>query len=174
MRGRLALALALAGCGYHAVHGGTAPAERFAVVLAQTNVPDAVASDEVVAGVREELARVGALESGEGYPRCEIEVLRADEATDAVAAVRDPARGGALQPVARATRVGLVARAWIVREKGGAHERDTGDVRALDEVATAPDGRTATFQYADGLRAAGRRVGHRLAAHVVGLPTTTE
>lgn len=170
---RLVLAALLAGCGYHAVHGGGS-SERFAVVLSRTNVPDVVASDEVVAGVREELARAGALASGEGYPRCEIEVLRADEASDGVAAVRDPAQGGALQPVARGTRVGLVARAWIVREKDGPRERDTGDVRALDEIAVAPDARAASFQYLDATRAAGRRVGRSLGAHLVGLPSTTE
>lgn len=167
--GSLVVASSLVACGYQAVHGGGAQAERYAVVLAHTNVPDAVASDEVVSGVREELARAGALASGEGYPRCEVEVLRADEASDGIAAAGNPS-----QPVARSTRVGLVARAWIVREKDGARERDTGDVRALDEVATAPDARAATFQYADALRAAGRRVGRSLGAHLVGLPSTTE
>jgi hypothetical protein len=170
---RLAVLL-LAGCGYHAVAGGAPPSDRFAVVLSHTNVPDAVASDEVLAGVREELARAGALKTGDGYPRCEIEVLRADETSDGIAAVRDPAHGGGLQPVARGTRVGLVARAWIVRERDGVHERDTGDVRALDEVATASDARASSFQYTDAMRAAGRRVGHSLGAHIVGLPSTSE
>lgn len=174
MKSRALAALFLAGCGYHAVAGRAAPAERFAVVLSHTNVPDVVASDEVLAGVREELARTGALRPGDAYPRCEIEVLRADEVSDGVAAVRDPSHGGALQPVARGTRVGIVARAWIVREKDGPRERDTGDVRALDEIAAAPDARAASFQYADGMRAAGRRLGHQLGAHLVGLPSTTE
>lgn len=171
---RVGLALLLTGCGYHAVAGGTAPSERFAVVLSHSNVPDVVASDEVVAGVREELSRLGALRPGDAYPRCEIEVLRADELSDGIAAVRDPAQGGGLQPTARGTRVGVVARAWIVRAQDGPRERDTGDVRALDEIATAPNAKAASFQYSDAMRAAGRRVGHQLGAHLVGLPSTTE
>ena len=81
-----------------------------------SRVPDAVASDEVLAGVREELARGGALASGDGYPRCEVEILRADEASEGIAAAPDAA--GRLQPQSRATRVGLVARAWVLRAPG--------------------------------------------------------
>ena len=163
----LVSALALAGCGYHAVHGGAAPSERFAVVLSHGSIPDVVASDEVLAGVRDSLASAGALSAGEGYPRCEVEVLRADETSDGIAA-------GGGQPMARSTRVGLVARAWIVRAPDGPHERDTGDVRALNEISSTTDARAASFQYTDALRAAGRRVGRSLGAHVVGLPSTTE
>ncbi len=75
--------------------------------LVRTLVPDVVASDEVAAGVREELARSGALEGGEGYPRVEIEVLRADEASDGLAASGGPAP----RPVARSLDVGISARA---------------------------------------------------------------
>src|SRR5882672_3681099 len=116
----LALALGLAGCGYHAVYGGGGAA-RLRVVLVRTFVPDVVASDEVVAGLREELARAGMLESGEGFPRVEVEVLRADEASEGITA-------GAQAPVARATGVGLAARAWIVRAAGAPPESDTGDM----------------------------------------------
>ena len=101
----LTLTLALVGCGYRPVHGA-APAERFAVILASSNVTDVVASDEVVAGIRDELARSGALASGAAYPRCEVEVLRADEASDGIAAV--PNAEGVRLPQARATRVGVV------------------------------------------------------------------
>ena len=139
------------GCGYTSPVQGSAKAERFAVVLLSSSVPDAVASDEVVAGVRDELARSGALAGGESYPRCEVEVLRADETSDGIAA--NHAKQG--MPEARATRVGLVARAWIVRAKDAPRERDTGDVRALDEVATAPNARAASFQFSDALRASG-------------------
>ncbi len=169
MRRGAALALALVACGYQPVHGGPA-AERFSVVLATSNVPDAVASDEVVAGVRDALARSSALQTGEGYPRCEIEVLRADEASEAIGAVRST--DGVLVPEARATRIGVVARAWLVRSKDGPRERDTGDVRAFELVGVATDARAATFQNADALRAAGRRVGQRLGTRILGLPTS--
>ena len=74
----------LAACGYEPLHGGPAR-ERLGVVVVRSKVPDAAASDEVAAGVRDELARAGALEPGSGYPRCEIEILRADEASEAIA-----------------------------------------------------------------------------------------
>jgi hypothetical protein len=154
--------LALSACGYHSMNAGTND-EHYAVVLASTNVPDIVASDEVVAGVREELAKAGALTGGESYPRCEVEILRADEAADAIGVA-----GSQLD--ARATRVGIVARAWIVRERGGARERDTGDVRAMDLAAVAPDAKAATFQNLDTMRAAGRRVGHSIGARLLGIP----
>lgn len=165
------LAVTLVACGYRPMHGAEAT-ERFAVVLASTNVPDAVASDEVVAGVREELARAGALAAGEAYPRCEVEVLRADDASEGVAAVRNA--DGVLVPSARAAQIGIVARAWIVRSKDGPRERDTGDVRALEMVAVAPDARTATFQQADALRAAGRRLGRRAGTRILGLPSSSD
>lgn len=163
--------LLVGGCGYRAI--ASAPsAEKFAVVLVSSNVPDAVASDEVLAGVRDELARASALVAGEGYPRCEVEVLRADEASEGIAA--RPNLEGRLMPESRATRVGMVARAWIVRAKDAPHERDTGDVRAMNAVATALEARTATFRQSDALRAAGRRVGQRLGARVLGLPSASD
>src|ERR1019366_8605647 len=54
--------------------------------LVRTLIADVVASDEVAAGVREELARAGMLEGGDGYPRVEIEVLRASDTGDLRAA----------------------------------------------------------------------------------------
>ncbi|MBX3188998.1 MAG: hypothetical protein KF819_18400 [Labilithrix sp.] len=163
--------LLLSSCGYAPVHGG-APRERLHVVLAESKVPDAVASDEVLAGAREELARLGALAPGEGFPRFEIEVLRADEASEGIAAAPNPE--GRLLPESRATRVAVVARAWIVRAPKGGHERDTGDLRAAETVAVAVDARAATFRQSDALRAAGRRLGQKLAARVMGLPAATE
>src|SRR5580704_8465919 len=141
----LAVALAVAGCGYHAVYGeGSVP--KLHVVLVRTLVPDVVASDEVVAGLREELARAGALEAGEGFPRVEVEVLRADESSEGIVA-------GSSGPVSRATDVGLAARAWIVRADGAPPESDTGDMRvqetiAVDESARGPDPRASAFHEA--------------------------
>jgi hypothetical protein len=141
-------------------------------VLSESKVPDAVASDEVLAGLREELARTGSLASGEGYPRCEVEILRMDEASEGIAAA--PGGDGRLVPQSRATRVGLLARAWVLRAPGGERERDTGDVRAFETVAIAPDARAATFRHSDALRAAGRHVGKRLASRIMGLPAPND
>ena len=167
----LALPLALTSCGYQPVHGG-AGGQHLSVVLAESKVPDAVASDEVVTGVREELARSGALASGAAYPRCEVEILRMDESAEGIAA--QPGEGGRLVPQARATRVGLVARAWVLEAPGAQRLRDTGDVRAFETVAVATDARGASFRHSDALRAAGRRLGRRLASRIMGLPSANE
>jgi hypothetical protein len=178
MTGRLAAALVLVlpltlSCGYRPVH--SSGGDRLHVVLAASKVPDAVASDEVLAGVRDELSRMGTLVAGDGFPRCEVEVLRADEASEGIAAVPStPSADSRLVPQSRATRVGLVARAWVVRSPGGEHERDTGDVRAFETVAIAVDARADSFRHSDALRAAGRRVVRRLATRVMGLPAASD
>jgi hypothetical protein len=164
-------ALLSSSCGYHAVYGGDVPV-RLHVKLVRTFVPDAVASDEVAAGVREELAREGALEAGDGWPRAEIEVLRADEASEGIAA-------GAAGPLARGIDVGVVARAWIAPAPGALPEHDTGDTRtqeliAVDMAAGAPDPRASGFHQADALRAAARRLGQKLARRLMGHPAASE
>jgi hypothetical protein len=150
------------------------------VVLVRSLVADAVATDEVLSGVREALAIEGALAAGDGYPRMEIEVLRADEASEGIAApsatIGSAAGGGAR---ARATEVGLVARAHIVLEPGGLAERDTGDVRALDLVASdvalgVPDARADAMHHTDALRLVARRLGERLALRILGNPTASD
>jgi hypothetical protein len=167
--GGFLLALSLS-CGYRSVYppGG----ERLHVKVVRMLVPDAVACDEVASGVREELARGGSLEAGEGYPRVEIEVLRASETSEGVAAV-------AGSPQARATDVSVVARAWIVRAEGAAPERDTGDLRTdeaitIDERAGTPDPRADLFHVPEARRAAARRLGKKLAQRLLGLPAASE
>lgn len=159
--------LLAAACGYQPVHEARGD-ERLSVTLATSMVPDAAVTDEVLVGVREELAKNGALASSSAaYPRCEIEVLRADEASEGITAVDG-------QPNARATRVGIVARAWVVRAKDAPRERDTGDIRTMETVAVAQDARAATFRHSDALKAAGRRAGRRLASRVMGLPAASD
>jgi hypothetical protein len=161
----------LASCGYRPIYGG-AGRERLHVKVVRTLVPDATAVDEVADGMREELARAGALASGDGYPRAEVEVLRADETSEGVAA-------SSSGPIARAVDVGVVARAWIVLAAGGPQQSDTGDVRC-DEVITvdrsggALDPRAAVFHDADARRAAARRLGRKLAAKLEGYPAANE
>ncbi len=163
--------LALAGCGYRPLYSGE-NAPRFHVTLARSVIADAVASDEVVSGVRATLAREGALVAGSGYPRVEIEVLRADERSEGIAAV-----GGATGvPKARATEVGVIARAWLVRSQGGPREGDTGDVRAFDVVTTAGSEQlgTESLRHDDALHAVARRVGERLGMRVLGHPVARD
>jgi len=158
-------ALLLCACGYQSVYA--AHPEHLHVKLVRVAVADAVAPDEVASGVREELARAGALEGGESYPRIEIEVLRADERSEGIAA-------GATGPVARGTGVAVVARAWIARGPDAQPEADTGDMRAEETVATDPTARGSSFSHADAVRAAARRLGHQLATRIMGLPAASE
>ncbi|HEX4447960.1 MAG TPA: hypothetical protein VH044_14530 [Polyangiaceae bacterium] len=163
------------GCGYRAVYGSIREPPLH-VKLVRTLIPDVVASDEVATGLREELAREGTLAAGEGFPRIEVEVLRADESSEGIAA----GPGG---PVARGTDVGIAARAWIVRAPGAPPESDTGDLRAEETIAvdettgsagTEPDPRASAFHEADALRAAARRLGRRLAYKVTGQPAASD
>ncbi len=175
-RTRCALLLLVGGssCGYRAVYA-TAAEARLHVKLLRTLAPDSVASDEVAAGVRDELARAGMLEPGDGYPRAEIEVLRSDEASEGIAASSG-------EPVARATDIGLVARAWVARAAGAVPEQDTGDLRAQEVIAVDEtnggagmrDPRASAFHTADALRAAARRLGRKLARRLMGHPAASE
>jgi hypothetical protein len=159
-------------CGYHPVYGSQAPM-RLHVKVTRTLVPDAVAADEVASGMRDELAREGALDGGDGWPRAEVEVLRADDSSEGIAV-----RSGA--PAARAEEVSIVARAWITPEPGASPEHDTGDMRAavvaaVDEsTCGAFDLRASGFHHADALRAAARRLGQKLARKLIGHPATSE
>jgi hypothetical protein len=158
------------GCGYQAVYGGAR--EPLHVKVVHSMVADPVAADEVASGVREELARAGALAPGEAYPRVEIEVLRAEEASEGV-------RASPAGPQARATDVAVVARAWVVGAPGAEPRSETGDMRAeetlaVDEGDFAPDARASTFHHADALRAAARRLGRALGARVLGMPAASE
>ncbi len=163
----------MAACGYAPLHGhGGAASERFHVHLDVSKVPDAVASDDVLVGAREELARFGALASGQGYPRVEIEVLRADEASEGIAAVRDAE--GRLRPQSRAARTGIVVRAWLARTPGAARERDTGDLRVVESASVASDAREAALRSSDALRGVARRAGQRLAARILGFPSPSD
>jgi hypothetical protein len=161
----VACILLTASCGYRALHSGEAY-ERLHVSLARARIANAAAADDVLIGVREELARDAALASGDGYPRVEVEIVRADEVSEAIA-------GGAA-PRARSSSVGLVARAWVVRAPGGERERDTGDVRALDAVAPGADARTDLLQYDEAQRAVARRLGRKLGARVLGHPAMSD
>jgi len=126
---------------------------------------------DATAKLRETLAKEGALASGDGYPRLEIEVLRADETSEGIVAVNAPE--GQL-PKARASELGVVVRAFVTRRSGASAELDTGDLRQ-DVLAGAPLGDSVreTWQREDALRAAARRLGGRAVMKVLGHPVVT-
>jgi hypothetical protein len=95
-----------------------------------------------------------------------VEVLRVDAASEGIHAV-GPAPA---TPLARGTRVGVLARAWVERASGGPKERDTGDLRAVDVMQAEPDPRLEALRLDDASRASARRLGERLARRVLGEP----
>ena len=171
--GSLTLVLfGLTACGYRPLYGGDDSTSHFHVALVRSVVADTTAGDEVLSGVRATLAREGALASGSGYPRVEVEVLRADERSEGIAAV-----GGATGvPKARASEVGVIARAWLVRSEGGPREADTGDIRAFNVVTTRGSEQLGaeSLRHDDALRAVARRVGERLGMRVLGHPVARD
>jgi hypothetical protein len=181
------VACALVACGYRPLYGGAAGEgeARFSVVGASPLVADTAVVAEVEAGIRVGLARAGALRSSGGYPRVVVEVLRMDETSEGIAAVPGGASpptvggpalspGAPLAPLARGTRVGILARAWIERGADGARERETGDMRTTDVRAAELDARLEALRQDDAARAAARRLGERLARRILGEPETPD
>ena len=168
MRALFALAGVALHCGYEPLYA-TPAAERFRVELVKSQVSSVVVAQAVVRGARDALADEGALAPGSGYPRLEIEVLRADETSEAIVQAETP-QGGV--PRARATDLTVVARAWVVRRPGAPAELDTGDLRA-DALMGSPLGNAGAelWQREDSLRAIARRLGARIAARILGHPT---
>ena len=163
----VAVALTMGACGYQPLYA-TPAGEAFHVHLAKSQVSSILVAEEVVRGARDALAKEGALAPGEGYPRLEIEVLRADETSEGVMTT-GPA------PRARATELGVVVRAWVTRRPGATPEQATGDVRAEDLAATPlGDPAREVWQREDTLRAVARRLGTRIALRALGHPLVTE
>ncbi|HSQ67470.1 MAG TPA: hypothetical protein VLM85_29875 [Polyangiaceae bacterium] len=163
----LLFCLVLAACGYQPLYA-TPAGEAFHVHLAKNQVASAMVAEEVVRGAREALVKDGALASGEGYPRLEIEVLRADESSEGI--VREPGD----VPAARASDLAVIARAYVVRHAGAPPELDTGDVRAQEMVGAPTDSSREAWQREDSLRAVARRLGSKLALRVLGHPSSGE
>lgn len=170
MRWSLALALALAGCGYRLVHAPADPLGPFVVVSGRVYVPDASAISSAEAGARAELARAGELAPGGAGARLELEVLRVDETSEGIALT--PGKAGL--PLARGVRITVVGRARLRRAGSDVVERDTGDVRA-SEVAARSDSAGMGSLVRDELgRAAGRRLGEALVRRLLGVPEPGE
>ncbi len=175
---RLALALALAlaalagGCGYHAVYGGERPAVRLTVALAPPLVPRADAVQEVLFGTRSELSAAGVLAPGAAYPRVVVQVVRIDELSSGISRTTDE-RSEKL-PLARGSRVAVVARAWVEESRGAAPSRDTGDVQRTELYASEADTRLEVVRHDAAVRAASRRLGRALGRSLLGAPEPPE
>lgn len=168
MRAALVLwSFAFAGCGYHPLYA-TPGGEAFHVHLAKNQTASAIVGEEVLRGARETLAKEGALASGDGYPRLEIEVLRADETSEGV---MQAGTVSGVQPRARASELAVIARGFVARRAGASAELDTGDMRAEDLVgAPLGDATREVWQREDSLRAVAHRLGGRIALRILGHP----
>jgi hypothetical protein len=158
-------------CGYQPLYANSQGMEAYHVHLSKNQTASAVVAEEVVRGVRDALAKEGALAAGDGFPRIEVEVLRADETSEGIVQAQE-IQG--TEPRARATDLAVVARAAITRRAGGASELDTGDMRAEDLTgAPLDDPNREAWAREDALRAAARRLGGRIALRILGHPVVT-
>jgi len=164
---RLPVVLFSLSCGYEPLYA-TPAGEAYHVHLAKNATASAIVAEEVVRGARETLAREGTLAPGDGYPRIEIEVLRADETSAGILATETP-RGQ--EPQATASDLAIVARGYVVRRAGASPDFDTGDLRD-DALAAAPlgDAERELWQREDSLRAVGHRLGGRIVLRLLGHP----
>jgi hypothetical protein len=164
----LALALGLAGCGYHLVHGGARDAlGPFAIAVTAVRVPDAALAAAAEDGARAELAKNGELASDRSSAgSIAIDVLRVDETSEGIAVDRAAPN----VPLARALRVTVTARARLSRAGSAAVERDTGDVRASEIVARPRDAASAVVARDEAARAAAQRLGAVLVRRLLGFP----
>lgn len=159
---KLALVL-LAGCGYHSVFA--APSGALSVRPVISSVADVGTALEVEHGLREALAREGALSPGKDCPCVVVEVTRIDHAAGAIVAAGE-------RPVASSQVTAVVGRATV--DDGNEHTLfDTGDLRAESNYVV--DGRVAeALRGQDASRSAGRRLGRMLGAALLGHPSASE
>jgi hypothetical protein len=159
-------------CGYQPLYA-TPSGEAFHVALVKSAVGSLMVAEEVVRGARDALAREGSLAPGDGFPRLEIEVVRVDETSEGIVSTPSATVPGGV-PQARASELGVVARAWVVRRPDGPHELDTGDLR-VEGLEGAPLGNAGAevWQREDSLRAVARQLGGRIALHTLGHPIVT-
>jgi hypothetical protein len=159
---------ATSGCGYHAAYGGEdRPLRALTVGAAPARAADIGALSALLAGARRELSRQSALRGGSGYPRLVVELVRIDEVAAGIAALPGP--DGASAPLARASAIGVTARAWVEERTGAPRSRDTADVRRVETVMQGSDALAGMVAYEEASRAAASRVGEALARRALGI-----
>jgi hypothetical protein len=164
--GLLAAALAITlSCGYSTAYGGAAPRTRLALVPLPSKVPEVHVYHSLLNAMQGELGRAGVLRSGSDYPRLVVEVLRVDELS---AGIARRTVSGASAPVARASRIAVVARAWVLRSAAEAPERDTGDMQRAVTVAAQRQGSADALAISAAGEQAARDLGRALVRAVLG------
>jgi len=150
------------GCGYHAVYA-SAPADRLSVGLGQLLIPDTVAAQAALNGVRAEFAAAGRLADAAAYPRVMVDVLRVDELSRAI-----HVEGAA--PRASGMSIGVTVRARLIEHPEQEPSSDSGDVRRAAVVTGYSDPRADRAAYELAVRAAAERAGKAAARILLGIP----
>jgi hypothetical protein len=164
----IVLAISLpAACGYRSANDAAdAPASGYSLAAAPARAPHLDVLAAALAGARTELSREGVLRAGSTYPRVVVELVRVDEVAAGIAATDV---GGQAAPLARASSVGVTARAWVEAREGAPPSRDSGDVRRVETVAQSGDVLASQVVQDDAARAAAHRAGAAVARRVLGL-----
>jgi hypothetical protein len=150
-------------CGYRPAYGTDAHS-GYSVTASTFRTPSLDAVEATLSGVRAGLSQAGSLTPGDSFPTVVVELLRVDEVPVGLAATGS----GEPSPLARGSAVGVVARAWVLREAGSLPIRDTGDMRRVEYVAQGAASAGAGFGYATAVRGAARKVGEALARRILG------
>jgi hypothetical protein len=164
---RFGVALGSAGCGYQLVHTTAGGAGPFAVKGAPLQTPDAALAAATEDGARAELSRAGDLGGREARRVVEIELVRVDEASEAIAVASGT-------PRASAVRVTAIGRARVRRADDAVIERETGDVRVSEVAEAATDVPSGAVVRDSAGRAAARRLGEALVRRLLGRPEPGE
>ena len=166
----LAVLAALGGCGYRPLRGALEGRPRIVVAHARVHVPSGAGvalATEAEAGARAELARWGALASGDEaeVDRLTIEIVRVDERSEGAAVITGPTGDGAL---ARGVRLRMTLRGDV---EGHGATFATPDVDVTEAIAAdAGDALGWDAARAAAARGAARRGGARVARDVLGVP----
>lgn len=158
--------LAACACGYRPAYGGTAPAARLSIKVAPSRAPESGALSAIIAGLRAELSRAGALSTDTGYPRVVVELVRVNERGTAQTLTAD-LDGKPGIPLASGALVGVTARAWVEIAPGQV-ERDTGDIRRTSAFGSQTNPGYDAAQREAALASAGRAVGEALGRRIMG------
>jgi hypothetical protein len=162
-------AVAAISCGYRPLRSALRGHPKIFVTTAHATAPggaQAQIEDEAATGARLELARYGALATGDGSSdRLRIEIVRVDERSEGISA----STASSDDPRARGIRVRLLARG-VFEGASGAFE--TGDVEGTEIVASPQLAGSAAWEgaRAAAARRAARLAGARIAHEVLGLP----
>jgi hypothetical protein len=167
----LALACGLWGvlgsaCGYQSIRGQAENRGTLAIAAVGQRSAEPRVDAAVLSGVGLALSQEGLLRAGQGYPRVEVEILRVERFSGAVAL---SAEG---KPLARSIGMAVLGRAWVALQDGSRVE-ETGDVREEAYRAAGTLGAAEIQNDEEALQAVATRLGKKMGARVLGYPISS-